>query len=192
MASLAYIGDKVAVKVASRLEGETLGSLDIISVNIQAISSASIINYPSWLSAVSQSIEASPVKMIILSLGVNDMRMNAYDFPDDATLDVAVSNILDKLSGSASVYWVLPHETAAYKEPHHPEQRNRIISAIIRAKASGNYPKLFVVDVDAWASNYQLTMLDLLARNKTYLSNRGADIATQHVLAFGELVTVYQ
>lgn len=191
-ASVAYIGDKVAAKAVNRLEGKTLGKLDIDSLTRESYRSASIIGYRDWLPAAVQSIDANPVQMIILSLGMNDMQASNHDFPDNEALDAAIREILDNTTPRASVYWVLPHEMAASKEAHHPDQRTAIIQAIARAKRSGLYPRLFLVNVDAMAKFYDLNMSEMLNTNKVYMTNTGADIAAEHVIAFGNLMKLFE
>jgi lysophospholipase L1-like esterase len=191
-ASLAYIGDQVAAKTVNRLEGQNLGHLEIDALTKHAYRTASIIGYRDWLPSALQSIDASPVKMIIVSLGMNDMRSSNHDFPDAATLDASVREILDNLTPRGSVYWVLPHKIAASSEAHHPGQRGAIVAAIARAKNSGQYPKLFLVDIDAMAYFYSLNMAEMLNSSDIYLSNDGADIAAEYVIGFGNLMKLVE
>ena len=195
-ADLAYMGDTVARKIATRLEGKTLGNLQVELLIDESNRSARISNYQEWLPTAVQGIGASSTQMIILSLGMNDMRLNEYNFPDSATLDAAIASILDNLTPKATVYWVMPHAVAASKQAYYPAQRDAIISAIFRAKTSGKYPGLFLVNVDDWAEFYQINLPDLLTRSKIYFTNNGADLvagsdlyemATDYVTPFGTI-----
>lgn len=191
-ADLAYMGDTVARKIATRLEDKTLGNLQVEQLIDESNRSASISNYQEWLPTAMQGISASSTQMVILSLGMNDMRLSEYNFPDSATLDAAIASILDDLTPEATVYWVMPHAVAATKRAYYPAQRDAIISAIFRAKKSGKYPGLFLVNVDNWAEFYQINLPDLLTRSKIYFTNNGADLAAEHALIFGQTLVSMQ
>jgi hypothetical protein len=191
-ASLSYVGDKVAVKVADRLEGETLGMLLVTEVAKDSSKLASISNHQSWLPSAMQGISANQSKMIILSLGMNDLNLPAHEFPSDAQLDKSIAAILDSLTTHATVYWIMPHYHIATKLAHHPAQRERVIKAIQRAKRRKNYPGLFLVDVDVWANFYGHDMTALLQPNKIYLTKSGADTAAKQIFVFGELIASWR
>ena len=187
-ASLSYVGDNIAVNVADRLAGETLGMLLVTEVAKDSSNLASISNHQSWLPSAMQGISANQSKMIILSLGMNDLNLPAHEFPSDAQLDQSIAAILDSLTTHATVYWIMPHYHIATQLAHHPAQRERVIKAIQRAKTSDNYPGLFLVDVDVWANIYGHDMTALLEPNKIYLTNSGADIAAKQIIGFGKLI----
>lgn len=190
-ASVAYIGDRVAYDVATRLEGSTLGKLEVSSVVDDSHYVASISNHEIWLPSAIQSVTASQPEMIILSAGMNDLQLEAYDFPSNAELDQAIKNILDALSPQASIYWVLPHSFTASQAQHHPGQLDKVVKAINRVKNRGKYPKVFLVNVDIWAGHYGLDMEALLRSDKNYLTDSGADTAAEHVIVFGELMAAF-
>ena len=183
-AAVIYIGDYVVAKVADELQDATLDHVNIAPLIIAPDKLAALSNLLEWWPEAMQVLNSYQANAVIISLGINDMSLRADKFPDNNTLDTAVASILDGIRATtpAAVFWVIPHIAAADKS-HYITQRNEVVRAINRALNSGNYQDLYVIDLDFWASQNDVELIDLLTANKEGFTNRGAAICADIVVS---------
>jgi hypothetical protein len=183
-AAVIYIGDYVVAKVAGQLEDSKLDHVNISPLIIAPDRLAALSNLPEWWPEAMQVLNSYQVNAVIISLGINDMSLRASKFPDNNTLDAAVASILDGIRATtpAAVFWVIPHIAAADTSDY-IVQRNAVIKAINRAQNSGNYQDMYVIDLDFWASQNDVVLIDLLTANKEGFTSRGAAICADIVIS---------
>jgi hypothetical protein len=183
-AAVIYIGDYVVAKVASQLEDAKLEHVDITPLIIAPDRLAALSNLPDWWPEAMQVINSYPVSAVIISLGINDMSLRASDFPGDSSLDASVASILEgiRATTSAAVFWVVPPIAAADRS-NYIGQRNAVVRSINRAQQSGHYQDLYVIDLDFWASQNDVELIDLLTANKEGFTSRGAAICADIVVS---------
>ncbi len=181
-AAVIYLGDNVVEKVADKLQNAELDNINVSPLIYAPDKTAAILNHSDWLPQAKQDLNNYSVDAIVISLGKNDMRLRSSKFPSTKLIDKAISEIMNSVTSSAPVFWVIPHENAATRSTH-KKQRKIIISALQRAQESGKYQDFYIVDLDFWASQNDIKLRSLLAGNKITFTNRGAVICADLIVS---------
>lgn len=187
-ADVLYIGDTTFNEVASDLQNKSSEYQEYGKLLDYTRRGAGISNYSDWLYSSTEVQASADIQAVIISLGIVDFhqsRKHRYQkpIPSDSDLDRGIYEILQQLEPGTPVFWILPH---AYMPDSDTEKEiwQRVVNAIVRAYTSGDWPSLYVVNLEEWAMYSEVTFTDLLDRKQRGFSRSGASTVADFVIYY--------
>lgn len=178
-----YIGDTVFNNVANELQMQSSEFQEFGQLLNHTNSDAGIGNFDSWLYNGNDTTTGPSINAVVLSLGYNDLRKSRRNAASDAELARGVYEILHQLDFDTPVFWILPH---SYMPQKRSQKRNwqRVVNAIMHAYNSGEWPQLYVVNLEEWAMYSSVNFTDLLTHKENSFSQSGSKTVAELVIYY--------
>lgn len=182
-ADILYIGDTTFDDVAQELQQRASEYQNYGQILNYTDKGSGIANYQNWLYASTGVQDSSQIDAIVISLGIVDFSQSRKNAPSDNQLEQGIYEILQQVNTGAPVFWILPH---AYM-PNNATQTEiwqSVVAAVMRAYTSGDWPTLYVVNLEEWAMYSEVSFTDLLTRKQDGFSRTGAAKVADIVLHY--------